>query len=185
MFMAGCPPELEARRHRIACRQLVQRNVLALADGVRRTLFWSLAPEVPGPVDPYVLMHLLVGKLPLLDYDARRELTVRYPEADTFALLANHLTGVECVTRVELTDQPTVLAFNVHRTSDDVTVVWERRDTFAGEADPPVGVDLPWSSSDAHAVDAFGQPRTTTLHLGRLHLEVTDTPVFIWSSRLA
>src|SRR5258707_7301514 len=30
MFMQGCPPLLEARRHRIACREVVTRNLLAL-----------------------------------------------------------------------------------------------------------------------------------------------------------
>jgi hypothetical protein len=29
MFMAGCPADLEARRDRINCRQLVMRTVLA------------------------------------------------------------------------------------------------------------------------------------------------------------
>lgn len=43
MFMAGCPPQLEAKRQRISCRQLVMRTLLALADGVRRTAYWNLA----------------------------------------------------------------------------------------------------------------------------------------------
>jgi hypothetical protein len=39
MFMEGCPAELEAKRHRIACRQVVMRTLLALADGVHRTAY--------------------------------------------------------------------------------------------------------------------------------------------------
>lgn len=53
MFMDGCPPELEAKRHRIACRQIVMRNLLLLAAGVRRTICGNLAPEVPSFSDPY------------------------------------------------------------------------------------------------------------------------------------
>ena len=52
MFMAGCPAELEAKRDRISCRQVVMRTVLALAEGVHRTAYWNLAPEYPGPVGP-------------------------------------------------------------------------------------------------------------------------------------
>ena len=68
MFMAGCPAELEAKRERINCRQVVMRTLLALAGGVRRTAYWNLAPEYPGPVDHLQMMHLMIGKLPLLGY---------------------------------------------------------------------------------------------------------------------
>src|SRR5262249_23048566 len=68
MFMAGCPPELEAKRHRINSRQVVMRTLLALAGGVRRTAYWDLGPEVPDWADPLQIMHLMIGKLPLLDY---------------------------------------------------------------------------------------------------------------------
>ena len=101
MFLDGCPDELEARRQRIQCRQIVQRTMLALAGGVRRTAYWSLAPEAPGPTDHRQMMALLIGKLPLLDYDAR-ELTVRHKAAGTFALLASQLAGATEVTRREL-----------------------------------------------------------------------------------
>ena len=68
MFLAGCPAELEAKRDRINCRQVVMRTLLALAEGVHRTAYWNLAPEYPGPVDHLQMMHLLIGKLPLLGY---------------------------------------------------------------------------------------------------------------------
>jgi len=50
MFMAGCRAELEAKRQRINCRQVVMRTVLALAEGVRRTAYWNLAPAVAATV---------------------------------------------------------------------------------------------------------------------------------------
>src|SRR5262249_39350833 len=114
MFMAGCPPELEARRHRIASRQLVMRNLFALAEGLDRTAYWNLAPEVPGPVDPYSLMHLLVGKLPLMDY-RDGAIADRHPEADAFALLARQLAGATAVGRVDMPAHPTVVAFRAER----------------------------------------------------------------------
>jgi hypothetical protein len=68
MFMRGCPQELEDKRHRINCREIVMRNLLALSAGVRRTLCWNLAPEVPGYENPLSVMDLLFGKFALLDY---------------------------------------------------------------------------------------------------------------------
>ena len=99
MFMAGCPAELEARRQRINCRQVVMRTLLALSEGVRRTAYWNLAPEYPGPVDHLQMMHLMIGKLPLLGY-RDGELAVRYPAADSFALLAEKMAGARAVSRV-------------------------------------------------------------------------------------
>jgi hypothetical protein len=48
MFMRGCPKELEDRRDRINRRELVLRNLLALSSGVRRTVCWNLAPDIPA-----------------------------------------------------------------------------------------------------------------------------------------
>jgi hypothetical protein len=61
MFMRGCPPELEDKRDRINSREVVMRNLLALAAGVRRTLCWNLAPEIPGYQNPLSIMDLLFG----------------------------------------------------------------------------------------------------------------------------
>lgn len=179
MFMAGCPPELEAKRHRIACRQLVMRNLMALSEGVRRTLYWNLAPEVPGPIDPYMIMHLLIGKLPLLDYRAGR-LEHRYEEATTFALLAEALKGAVSIVRVEMVERPTVHAFRVERVErEPVLVLWERRDAFDGECEKPAAITLPWQTSSAHVVDAFGNARDIAAQGGALAIDLTDTPLFV------
>jgi hypothetical protein len=100
MFLVGCPPELEALRHQIACRQLVIRTLLALAGGVRRTVYWHLAPEVPGDIDHLQLMGLMFGKLNMMAYEGR-ELTKRNPAADAFELLAHHLADATEVTQVD------------------------------------------------------------------------------------
>jgi hypothetical protein len=112
MFMRGCPPELEEKRHRINCRELVMRNLLALAAGIRRTVCWNLAPEIAGYQNPLSIMDLLFGKLALLDYEGT-ELRRRYPAAETFALLADQLTGVEGVSRIEVPRRPELFLFEV------------------------------------------------------------------------
>ncbi|MFG1863719.1 hypothetical protein [Microbispora bryophytorum] len=195
MFMEGCPPELEAGRHRINCRQLVACTLEALAAGVRRTLYWNLGPEVPGPADPLQIMHLMFGKLAMLGY-RDRELAVRHPAADTFALLAAQLAGARRVTRVRSADAPGLYAFEVERAGQGpLLVLWNRRDpaddtardtadntagdTVGGEDRPPVAVSWPWPASAATAVDAFGEPRVVEVRDGMLRLAVSDTPVFV------
>jgi hypothetical protein len=179
MFMVGCPPELEAKRHRINARQLVMCNLVALAEGVRRTSYWDLAPEVPAAVDPRQIMHLMFGKLALLDYDGTT-LGTRRPAASAFALLAGQLAGVRSVTRVEAAGQPTVAAFQVDRDGRaPLLVLWDQRDLFDGEDEPPVTVEWPWADGTATAVDALGGSVATEVRDGTLRLPVSDTPVFV------
>src|SRR5690348_12040055 len=183
MFMAGCPADLEARRERIGCRQVVMRTVLALAEGVRRTAYWNLAPEYPGPVDHLQLMHLLIGKLPLLGY-RDGELSVRHPAADTFALLARALAGARTVSRITPGDQQgTLRAFEASRAGrGPLLVLWDQRDPFDGEDQPPLTVTWPWTALAASVTDAFGQSWTIPSQGGGLRLSVTDTPLLIEAS---
>jgi hypothetical protein len=155
------------------------RNLLALASGVRRTICWNLAPEVPGYENHLSVMDLLFGKLALLDYEGA-ELSVRHPAADTFALVAGQLTDVDSVVRIEVPGRPGLYLFEVRRRArDPLLVVWDHRDSFSGEDDPPVPFDWPWPTSRAAAVDAFGQPQPAEVLDGRLGLRVSDTPLFV------
>ena len=82
--MAGCPTELKPN----GAHQLPpdgDAHLLALAEGVRRTAYWNLAPEYSGPVDHHQMMHLMIGKLPLVGYQDG-ELSVREPAAASFVL---------------------------------------------------------------------------------------------------
>src|SRR6266566_4645070 len=179
VFLAGCPAELEARRNRISCRQLVMRTLLALADGVHRTAYWNLAPEYPGPVDDRQMMYLLIGKLPLLGYEGDG-LDHRHPAADTFALLAGQLAGARTVTRVGIGDRPTLYAFEVGRAGrGPLLVLWDHRDTFAGEDEPPVTITWPWPAAAATITDVFGQAQTVQGRDGQIRLPVSVTPVFV------
>ncbi|MFL5880094.1 MAG: hypothetical protein ACJ782_08365 [Actinomycetota bacterium] len=179
MFMRGCPPELEAKRHRINCREIVMRNLLALASGVRRTICWNLAPEIPGYENHLSVMDLLFGKLALLDYEGT-ELSRRHPAADTFALVAGRLTEVDSVVRIEVPGRPSLYLFEVRRRGlGPLLVVWDQRDSFSGEDDPPVAFDWPWPEARAAAVDAFGQPQPAEARDGRVHLEASITPLLI------
>ena len=179
MFMRGCPRELEDKRHRINRRELVIRNLLALSSGVRRTVCWNLAPDIPGYENPLSIMDLLFGKLVLMDYEGT-ELRHRYPSAETFALLADQLAGVDSVTRLEVPERPSVYLFEVHRGGrGPLLVVWNQRDSFHGEDEPTIAFDWPWPAAQAKAVDALGQAQPAAAHDGRVHLQVPVTPLFV------
>ena len=179
MFMRGCPRELEDKRHRINRRELVMRNLLALSSGVRRTVCWNLAPDIPGYENPLSIMDLLFGKLVLMDYEGT-ELRHRYPSAETFALLADQLAGVDSVTRLEVPERPSVYLFEVHRGGrGPLLVVWNQRDSFHGEDEPPIAFDWPWPAAQAKAVDALGQAQPAAANDGRVHLQVSVTPLFV------
>ncbi len=179
MFMRGCPPELEEKRYRINCRELVVRNLLALSAGVRRTVCWNLAPEIPGYQNPLSIMDLLFGKLALLDYEGT-ELRRRYPSAETFALLAGQLADVQSVNRVKVPAQPELFLFEVRRAGrEPLLVVWAERDSFTREDEPSLTLDWIWPAAQAFAIDALGDAQAVELHDGRVSAQVSVTPLFI------
>lgn len=179
MFLADCPPALAERRHRMSCRDLVMRNLLALSCGVRRTACWNLGPEIPGYEDPYRMMHLMFATFGLMDYEGA-SLTRRRPAADAFARLTAQLRGVHRVTRLHLDGHPDVYAFDVARHDrPPLLVAWQDRDPFGGEDEPPVPVTLPWSAPTGAAVDAFGHGHPVVPTKDGLRLDLSVTPVFV------
>ena len=175
MFMAGCPAELEARRQRINCRQVVMRTLLALSEGVRRTAYWNLAPEYPGPVDHLQMMHLMIGKLPLLGY-RDGELAVRHPAAETFALLAQKMAGARSRVPGHGGRSARPYAFEVDRAGrGPLLVIWDHRDPFDGEDEPPAEVSWPWPAASATVTDVFGRTRTASCRGGRLRCRLGRT----------
>jgi hypothetical protein len=180
MLMAGCPPALEERRHRIDSREIVSRNLFALSTGVRRTVCWHLAPEVAHYEDPFTMMELLQGKLLLVTQGDDDRLTRRRPAAETFRLLAEHLDAARSVARVPLEQHPEVCAFTVERRDRaPLAVLWNDGDLFSGEDEPPTVVEWPWPYEQAVAIDALGLDRAVGVRDGRLTVPVSVTPLFI------
>ncbi|MGW9434236.1 hypothetical protein ACWHA1_40780, partial [Streptomyces decoyicus] len=179
MFMEDCPPELAAKRDRINCRQIVTRNVLALAAGVTRTVCWNLAPEIPGYRDRLNMMGFLFGKLALMDYDGTG-LTRRHPSADTFALLAACLDGTTHVRRIDVEGRPDLYAFEVSRAGrGPLHVLWAAGDAFTGEDEPGTPVDWPWPHPTAHGLDAFGTRVPVQRDGNAVRVRPSVTPLFL------
>jgi hypothetical protein len=99
---------------------------------------------------------------------------------DTFALLAGELAGARAVTRAEAGDRPALHAFEVDRAGrGPLLVLWEDRDAFHGEDEPPVTVTWPWPAETATVTDVFGKARTVRGQDGRIRLPVSGTPLFV------
>jgi hypothetical protein len=178
MFMRGCPPELDAKRDRINAREIVMRNVVALACGIRRTLCWDLAPDIPNYRDDLSVLDILFGKLVLMSYEGT-ELRPN-PPAESFRLMAEQLKGAHGAERVGITDRPAVHVYDVRRSErPDLWVVWDERDAFNGEDEPAVPIRLPWPAESATAVDAFGRPVNADVADGQLKLLVSVDPIFV------
>jgi hypothetical protein len=176
MFMLGCSPELEAKYDRIQSRGLVMRNLFAFAAGAQKTLYWQLL-DIRTNRDN--MMTLMYGKIGLLGYE-NGELRKRYPTADAFQMMAKSLAGVREVKRIDVPGKPSIFLFRVDRGSrGPVLVVWERRDEFTGEDLPAVPFDYPWTATGATATDAFGKTVSVRVADGRLHLDISLTPVFV------
>jgi hypothetical protein len=58
-------------------------------------------------------------------------------------------------------------------------VLWEDRDAFHGEDEPPVTVTWPWPAETATVTDVFGKARTVRGQDGRIRLPVSGTPLFV------
>lgn len=176
MFLMDAPEALERKFQRLQCRDIVVRNVLALAAGVERTMFWDLTTDVAERDD---VMTLMFGKLKLeefVDGRARR----RYETAETFRRMAETLADVERVRRLDVPGHPAIFLFEATRRGRaPVYVVWEQRDTFSGEDAPATPFEWSWTAKRARAVDAFGQPVAARVDGGHVHLEVSVTPVFV------
>jgi hypothetical protein len=176
MFMQGCSPLLEAKRHRIACREVVTRTLLAMSCGVDLALWWNLAPEVPNYRDRFNLMGFVSDKLALMDF-VHGELTRREPAADAVGRLAGYLDGARVVRRLE--SETGLVAIEIEKDAGPVIVLWIESDAFAGEDEPPRLIDWPWQRVSAQVVDVFGASREVATADGQLSLGIGVTPVFV------
>jgi hypothetical protein len=77
-------------------------------------------------------------------------------------------------------EKPDLFVFEARRAArGPLLVVWDHRDPFDGEDQPPVAFDWPWPSARARAVDALGQAQPVEVQDGRVQLQVSLTPIFV------
>lgn len=182
MFMAGCSPELEAERHRLACRDLVVRTILALSAGVRRNLYYPIASEWQLHRDSRIAPALLFDKLKLMDRDGDT-ISRRYPAADTFELMARYLDGIERIERITVAEQPDLYVFDVERTGrTPLLIAWERGAATGDSEQASTEMSWRWPHPHCRAVDVHGADVPIELDRERLRFPVSATPIFIDSA---
>ena len=127
-------------------------------------------------------MHLLFDKYKLLDYEDG-VFKQAYPAADTFRRMNEAFGDIEHVQPIELSEHPNIYLFEIKRHKrGPIFVVWEKRDAFLGDDQPPTSLTIKWSKSKPQAMNVFGDAIPTQVIDGRsLHLSVSHTPVFIES----
>jgi hypothetical protein len=179
MFMHGAPDYLVAQRHRIACRQLVQRVALIRAEGVDTLACWNLAPEVGNYSDPLNIMDLMFGGLALMDYRDDR-ISAPRPEADAHRQVAMRLTDARSVERVG--SDAHSLVFRVdHGRGRESILAWLKTDDPMQEDREYRRVSIPWAQGRPEAVDVFDEVREVVWDEAErtVSIELTATPVFI------
>jgi hypothetical protein len=176
VFLQGCPPALEEKLRRLQGRDLIFRNVFALAAGVQKTLYWDIWHDTSNRDD---MMTIMYGKLKLMERTAAG-LTSCNSTTEVFHRLARALAGVASVRRREIDGQPSIMLFEViRRNRPALWIVWERRDAFTGEDQPAVPASWPGTGAVAKAEDAFGNAVEVQAVGGKFELKLTDTPVLI------
>jgi hypothetical protein len=83
-------------------------------------------------------------------------------------------------TRVTADGPPGLRAFEVDRPGrGPLLVVWDHRDPFDGEDEPPADLSWPWPADTAAVTDVFGHAWTAQCHAGQITLPVSVTPLFV------
>lgn len=181
MFLMGCPSDLQEKLLRLESREIAVRNILALSAGVERTAYWQLV-QLTLPRDN--VMQLMYGKIGLYGIESGVP-TKQLPIADAFRRTAQALQGVSAFKRIELADHSDVYYFQLQRGNrPPARAIWQRRDTFTGEDQPPIDVSLPWMGGPVTAVDVLGNMIDATIADGNLNLPVSVTPIFIESGQV-
>lgn len=186
-FLDDCPADVAERRNRIACREIVTRNLTAFAEGVSATFCWHLAPEVAGYFDPFSMIGLVSARLALLDFDDGA-LVDAQPAAATFRMLAAALRDAEGVRRITLGDRPDVQAFDVvfpPGSGRALQVLWRDADPFGGDTGAHEAFEWQWVYPDLHAADAFATALPVPAWAnGRVAVPLSATPILLSSAPL-
>jgi hypothetical protein len=90
------------------------------------------------------------------------------------------MAGARAVSRVTADGPPGPRAFEVDRPGrGPLLVVWDHRDPFDGEDEPPADLSWPWPADAATVTDVFGRTLAISGQDAHIRLPVSDTPLFV------
>ena len=168
MFLENTRPDLDEKRHRIHCRDIVSRTIVALSVGVKKLWLWNLVN------DP----HLVFGKFRLMD----SKFTQRYPAFYAYQRMASKLKGIKSIRRIT-TKKEDLYLFGIEREKrSNLYVLWQKRSLFEGENQPKIPFEFKFeekSEGQVKIMDVFGEEWTGEIKQNILKLDINDTPLFI------
>jgi hypothetical protein len=170
MFLPDASPELSARLLALATDDLIVRNLLALASGVQKTMFWDIWHQS----DPATPNGLFYGRYRLLERTSDGRL-VPGALAKPFAALAAHLADAVAAERIVDAAQPDLYVVRIDRSAHrPLFVAWLRPDTL-GEGAGPRPVTGSWLPRNLGASSLDG----TAIREPDGAVQLSATPVFI------
>lgn len=170
MFLPDAAPELAAKLLALATDDLVIRNLLALASGVQKTMFWDIWHQS----DPDTPNGLLYGRFRLLERASDGRL-VPGSLAKPFSALAARLSDAVAAERVVDSTQPDAYIVRVDRTSRGPLLVAWLRSGSPGEPAGPRTVAGSWLRRNPRVSSLDG----STIHKSDRGVQLSATPVFI------
>jgi hypothetical protein len=171
MFLKNPPNELEEKRHRINCRDVVQRTVLALSSGVQKLWYWNLISRRHPKHGP----HPIFGKLRLLDERFEK----RYPAFYVYKRMVDKMHDIDSIERVS-TRNKDIYLFKVNRKrQQELYIVWHKRDLFHGEDQPPEREELFLDCKKVKITDIFGKQIMENTIDGKVLVSVTGTALYM------
>ncbi|WP_068053762.1 hypothetical protein [Nocardia xishanensis] len=180
LFWAGTAGDYltQLRVFHDAVEQADPAALVVLAEGIRRNLYYPIAPEWDFHRDSRAAGALMFGKLQLLD-SRGGIIGHRHPAADAFESMARLLRDVTRVRRIPVTDRPDLYLFEAERShGTPALVVWER----GGDEGSANELAWEWRYLRAHAVDVYGARVPVDIAAGMLRVPISPTPVFIDSA---
>ena len=167
-------PATASRRLTLQARDLVVRNLIAFASGVRKTAFWDLWHDASDPTSANTMMYGTLRLLSVVDQQRAGPTTL----GDAFARLTSALGDATAVERITV-DDAAVYAFLVTRArGTPVIVAWRRAPEATGDA-VAASVRFSWPHPLVRASTLAGENVPTRSSRDAIELALGSEPIFI------
>jgi hypothetical protein len=172
VFLFPASSEQDAKRDRMHCHDIIQRDVIILSSGVKELWRWNL--QSSG-------VHPIFGKMRLMDFET--DPRTKLPPYFCYQRMVEKLEGLSSVRRIPHSDKSIYFyEISMSNTNSPMYVVWHRDegvDPYDAESAPPVRVSLQVGFNKVKITDAFGNEEIRFTSEGVLSLGVTDTLLYI------
>jgi len=170
MFLKDASQELEGKRDRINCRDIVQRTVIALSFGVNKLWYWNLTSRRYAALGP----HPVFGKLRLMDEQFKN----RYPAFYTYQQMVEKLKDLHSVERVNAISD-NIYLFRVNKKTKRCCISSGRKETYSMVRITTHTFEMSLNWQKVKITDVFGKERSDTIKNRKIILEIADTPLFL------